>query len=159
MFASAVTGRPTERDAMMLFRSGMSNQTAKPDVDHGQLRRANMDKDRVVGAAHQVKGVVKEGIGKITGDAKTQAEGAAEKQQARYKTRLEAPKMPSVIPLRSNRNRHAMKTIIPAAVFAICASTAAFRPAARANHRRSCGDLHPAARRHHCDQILQAEYV
>jgi uncharacterized protein YjbJ (UPF0337 family) len=38
-----------------------------------------MDKDRVEGAAHQVKGAVKEGIGKITGDAKTQAEGAAEK--------------------------------------------------------------------------------
>jgi len=38
-----------------------------------------MDKDRIEGAAHQVKGAIKEGIGKITGDAKTQAEGAAEK--------------------------------------------------------------------------------
>jgi uncharacterized protein YjbJ (UPF0337 family) len=38
-----------------------------------------MDKDRIAGAAHQVKGAVKETIGKITGDAKTQAEGAAEK--------------------------------------------------------------------------------
>jgi uncharacterized protein YjbJ (UPF0337 family) len=38
-----------------------------------------MDKDRIVGAAHQVKGVVKETVGKVTGDAKTQAEGAAEK--------------------------------------------------------------------------------
>ncbi len=38
-----------------------------------------MDKDRVVGAAHQVKGAVKETVGKVTGDAKTQAEGAAEK--------------------------------------------------------------------------------
>jgi uncharacterized protein YjbJ (UPF0337 family) len=37
-----------------------------------------MDKDRIAGAAHQVKGAVKETIGKITGDAKTQAEGAAE---------------------------------------------------------------------------------
>jgi sporulation protein YlmC with PRC-barrel domain len=34
--------------------------------------------------------------------------------------------MPSVIPSRSNRDRRAMKTIIPAAVFAICASTAVF---------------------------------
>ena len=38
-----------------------------------------MDKDRIAGAAHQIKGAVKETIGKITGDAKTQAEGVAEK--------------------------------------------------------------------------------
>ena len=38
-----------------------------------------MDKDRIAGAAHQVKGAVKETIGKVTGEAKTQAEGAAEK--------------------------------------------------------------------------------
>jgi uncharacterized protein YjbJ (UPF0337 family) len=38
-----------------------------------------MDKDRIAGTAHQVKGAVKETVGKVTGDAKTQAEGAAEK--------------------------------------------------------------------------------
>jgi uncharacterized protein YjbJ (UPF0337 family) len=38
-----------------------------------------MDKDRVKGAAHQVKGSVKEAAGKVMGDKKTQAEGAAEK--------------------------------------------------------------------------------
>jgi uncharacterized protein YjbJ (UPF0337 family) len=38
-----------------------------------------MDKDRVEGAAHQAKGAVKEVVGKVTGDAKTQTEGAAEK--------------------------------------------------------------------------------
>jgi len=38
-----------------------------------------MDKDRVEGAAKQAKGSVKQGIGKITGDTKTEAEGAAEK--------------------------------------------------------------------------------
>jgi uncharacterized protein YjbJ (UPF0337 family) len=38
-----------------------------------------MDKNRVVGAAHQVKGAAKEAVGKVTGDAKIQAEGAAEK--------------------------------------------------------------------------------
>lgn len=38
-----------------------------------------MDKDRIKGAATQVKGSVKEAIGKITGDSKTQAEGAADK--------------------------------------------------------------------------------
>ncbi len=38
-----------------------------------------MDDDRVKGAAKQVEGSIKEAIGKITGDTKTQAEGAAEK--------------------------------------------------------------------------------
>jgi uncharacterized protein YjbJ (UPF0337 family) len=38
-----------------------------------------MDKDRVKGAAHQAKGALKESIGKVTGDAKLEAEGKAEK--------------------------------------------------------------------------------
>jgi len=38
-----------------------------------------MDKDRVKGTAHQAKGAVKEGVGKLTGDAKLKAEGKAEK--------------------------------------------------------------------------------
>ena len=38
-----------------------------------------MDKDRVEGIGHQIKGAIKEGVGKITGDTQTQAEGAAEK--------------------------------------------------------------------------------
>jgi uncharacterized protein YjbJ (UPF0337 family) len=38
-----------------------------------------MDKDRVEGVGHQVKGSVKEAVGKVTGDKKTQAEGVAEK--------------------------------------------------------------------------------
>ncbi len=37
-----------------------------------------MDKDRVEGAAHQVKGKVKEIAGKVTGDTKLETEGAAE---------------------------------------------------------------------------------
>jgi uncharacterized protein YjbJ (UPF0337 family) len=42
-----------------------------------------MDKDRVAGAAHQAKGAVKEAIGKVTGDVKTQAEGTAEKAEGK----------------------------------------------------------------------------
>ena len=38
-----------------------------------------MDKNRIVGAAHEIKGAVKETVGKVTGDGKTQAEGATEK--------------------------------------------------------------------------------
>jgi uncharacterized protein YjbJ (UPF0337 family) len=48
-------------------------------VSNEQPRNMVMDKDRVAGVAHQVKGTVKETIGKVTGDAKTQTEGAAEK--------------------------------------------------------------------------------
>jgi uncharacterized protein YjbJ (UPF0337 family) len=38
-----------------------------------------MDKDRVEGGAKQVKGSVKEAIGKVTGNKRTEAEGKAEK--------------------------------------------------------------------------------
>jgi uncharacterized protein YjbJ (UPF0337 family) len=38
-----------------------------------------MDKDRIKGAAEKAKGALKEGAGKITGDAKLQAEGKADK--------------------------------------------------------------------------------
>ena len=38
-----------------------------------------MDKDRVTGSAKKIKGSVKEAIGTVTGDSKTQAEGTAEK--------------------------------------------------------------------------------
>ena len=38
-----------------------------------------MDKDRIAGAAKQAKGAVKETFGKVTGDTKTEAEGATEK--------------------------------------------------------------------------------
>jgi len=37
-----------------------------------------MDKDRIKGSAEQVKGKIKEGIGKVTGDSKTEAEGKAD---------------------------------------------------------------------------------
>lgn len=42
-----------------------------------------MDKDRIVGAAKQAKGSIKEAVGKLTGDTKTQAEGAAEKAEGK----------------------------------------------------------------------------
>lgn len=38
-----------------------------------------MDKDRIKGAMDQAKGAAKEAAGKITGDAKTQAEGKMDK--------------------------------------------------------------------------------
>lgn len=38
-----------------------------------------MDKDRIAGKAKEIKGAVKEGFGKMTGNEQTEAEGAAEK--------------------------------------------------------------------------------
>ena len=38
-----------------------------------------MDKDRIEGVAKQVKGAVKETVGKVVGDKKLQGEGAADK--------------------------------------------------------------------------------
>ncbi len=38
-----------------------------------------MDHDRIKGAANQAKGSMKDAAGKITGDAKLQAEGKADK--------------------------------------------------------------------------------
>jgi uncharacterized protein YjbJ (UPF0337 family) len=38
-----------------------------------------MDKDRVIGSAKHVKGVVEEAAGKLFGDAKLEAEGKANK--------------------------------------------------------------------------------
>jgi uncharacterized protein YjbJ (UPF0337 family) len=49
-----------------------------PDKLPPQLEMT-MDKDRIAGSAKQAKGAVKEAVGKITGDKKTQAEGRAEK--------------------------------------------------------------------------------
>jgi uncharacterized protein YjbJ (UPF0337 family) len=43
------------------------------------MRIETMDKDRIEGVAKQVKGSIKEAIGKVTGDTKTEAEGKAEK--------------------------------------------------------------------------------
>lgn len=38
-----------------------------------------MDKDRLKGVSRQVSGSIKEAVGKVTGDTKTEAEGTAEK--------------------------------------------------------------------------------
>jgi uncharacterized protein YjbJ (UPF0337 family) len=42
-----------------------------------------MDKDRIEGAGKQAKGALKEAWGKITGDAKTEADGKADKAEGR----------------------------------------------------------------------------
>jgi uncharacterized protein YjbJ (UPF0337 family) len=42
-----------------------------------------MDKDRVAGSAKEAKGAVKEAVGKMTGDAKLQADGQADKSEGK----------------------------------------------------------------------------
>ena len=42
-----------------------------------------MDKDRIDGMGKQAKGAVKEAWGKVTGDAKTEAEGKADKAEGK----------------------------------------------------------------------------
>lgn len=42
-----------------------------------------MDKDRVEGIGKQMKGAVKEGAGKLTGDTRTEAEGKADKAEGK----------------------------------------------------------------------------
>jgi uncharacterized protein YjbJ (UPF0337 family) len=44
-----------------------------------------MDKDRIKGSAQQAKGAVKEVAGKVTGDAKLEAEGKADKAAGKVK--------------------------------------------------------------------------
>ena len=47
-----------------------------------------MDKDRVKGVARQAKGSVKEAWGKATGDARTEAEGKADKAEGRVQNAI-----------------------------------------------------------------------
>ncbi|HEY1876401.1 MAG TPA: CsbD family protein [Rhizomicrobium sp.] len=45
-----------------------------------------MDKDRIAGAANQAKGAVKQAAGKVTGDAKLQGEGMADKAKGQMQS-------------------------------------------------------------------------
>jgi uncharacterized protein YjbJ (UPF0337 family) len=49
----------------------------------GELLEVDMDKDRVEGSAKKVKGDIKEGIGKATGDAKLRSEGKVDKAEGK----------------------------------------------------------------------------
>ena len=51
-----------------------------------------MDKDRIKGSAEQAKGKFKETVGKVTGDAKTEAEGKADQVKGKVKNTVEGLK-------------------------------------------------------------------
>jgi uncharacterized protein YjbJ (UPF0337 family) len=42
-----------------------------------------MDKDRVEGSAKEIKGAIKQGVGKAVGDSKLEAEGKADKAEGK----------------------------------------------------------------------------
>ena len=47
-----------------------------------------MDKDRIEGAGKQAKGAVKDMVGKVTGDAKLQTEGKADKVEGKVQNTI-----------------------------------------------------------------------
>jgi len=47
-----------------------------------------MDQDRIEGVAKQTKGTIKEAVGKVTGDSKTEAEGKAEKAEGKVQNAI-----------------------------------------------------------------------
>jgi uncharacterized protein YjbJ (UPF0337 family) len=47
-----------------------------------------MDKDRIKGSAQQAKGKVKEVVGKVTGDAKLEGEGKADKASGKIRNAI-----------------------------------------------------------------------
>ena len=47
-----------------------------------------MDKDRIAGAAKEIKGSVKETIGKTVGDAKLQSDGKADKVEGKVQNAI-----------------------------------------------------------------------
>ncbi len=47
-----------------------------------------MDKDRVAGSAKQIKGVVKQAVGKVVGDSKLEADGKADQIEGKVQNAL-----------------------------------------------------------------------
>jgi uncharacterized protein YjbJ (UPF0337 family) len=52
------------------------------------LKEDIMDKDRFVGSAKEIKGKIKEGVGKAVGDTKLQAEGKADKAEGKVQNAI-----------------------------------------------------------------------
>jgi uncharacterized protein YjbJ (UPF0337 family) len=47
-----------------------------------------MDKDRVVGSAKEIKGAVKQAVGKVLGDAKLEADGKADQIEGKIQNAI-----------------------------------------------------------------------
>jgi uncharacterized protein YjbJ (UPF0337 family) len=53
-----------------------------------KLEEAIMDKDRVAGTAKQLKGAVKQAVGKAIGDSKLESEGKADKVEGKVQNAI-----------------------------------------------------------------------
>jgi uncharacterized protein YjbJ (UPF0337 family) len=51
-----------------------------------------MDKDRIAGSGKQIKGAIKETVGKVVGDAKLQVDGKADKAEGKVQNMVGAVK-------------------------------------------------------------------
>jgi uncharacterized protein YjbJ (UPF0337 family) len=54
-------------------------------IKHG---KEIMDKDRVVGSAKQIKGAVKQAVGKVVGDAKLESDGKADEVEGKVQNAI-----------------------------------------------------------------------
>jgi uncharacterized protein YjbJ (UPF0337 family) len=68
------------------------NEHARKSERVGRRRETQenivMDKNRIIGAAKEAKGAVKQAIGKATGDAKLQADGKADKAEGKVQNAI-----------------------------------------------------------------------
>jgi uncharacterized protein YjbJ (UPF0337 family) len=53
-----------------------------------ELEEEIMDKDRVAGSAKEIKGAVKQAVGKAVGDAKLESEGSADKIEGKVQNAI-----------------------------------------------------------------------
>jgi uncharacterized protein YjbJ (UPF0337 family) len=70
----------------------METVPASVAPSHSIERSSEMDKDRVVGSAKELKGKVKQTIGKVVGDAKLEAEGKSDKVEGNVQNAVGAVK-------------------------------------------------------------------
>ncbi len=57
-----------------------------------QSKEFDMDKDRIAGSGKQIKGKIKEAIGKVAGDAKLQVDGKADQAEGKVQNAVGAIK-------------------------------------------------------------------
>jgi uncharacterized protein YjbJ (UPF0337 family) len=73
-------------DNMLQVAHNYSSQGA--EVLFPLLEEEVMDKDRVAGSAKQVKGAVKQAVGKAVGDAKLESEGQADQVEGKVQNTI-----------------------------------------------------------------------
>ena len=87
MVNSAQTSESSE-----IYKSGSPHKVSEgPQSELHEGRRRHMKtstKDNIKGSFHEVKGTIKEEVGKVTGDRNLKAEGKAEKKTGKVQQRI-----------------------------------------------------------------------